>query len=98
MVEDVYNRAGRDYECSAPSAWLGKSMIRFHKPLSLQTMSTAEELFPTIGQVANQTDQIKPNKTQVADDEEKAVTEISSLCMECHEQVRYFKLKCTAFI
>ena len=60
-------------------------------------MSTAEELFPTIGQVANQTDQIKPDKTQAADDEEKAVTEIPSLCMECHEQVRYFKLKCTAF-
>jgi len=60
-------------------------------------MSTAEELFPTIGQVANQTDQIKTNKTQAADDEEKAVTEISSLCMECYEQVRYFKLKCTGF-
>jgi len=57
-------------------------------------MSAAEELFPTIGQVANQTDQIK---TQAADDEEKTVTEISSLCMECYGQVRYFKLKRTAF-
>ncbi|KAL9708999.1 nucleolar zinc-finger protein [Leucoagaricus gongylophorus] len=50
-------------------------------------MSTTDELFPTIGQVVNQTDQIKLNQTQATDDEEeKAVTEISSLCLECHEQ------------
>jgi len=57
-------------------------------------MSTTDELFPTIGQVVNQTDQIKSNQTQATDDEEeKAVTEISSLCLECHEQVRLFQAK-----
>jgi len=57
-------------------------------------MSTTDELFPTIGQVVNQTDQIKSNQTQATDDEEeKAVTEISSLCLECHEQVRSFQAK-----
>ena len=57
-------------------------------------MSTTDEIFPTIGQVVNQTDQIKSNQTQATDDEEeKAVTEILSLCLECHEQVRLFQAK-----
>lgn len=56
------------------------------------------ELFPTIGQVADQTDQQQENEnTQgndqavtslTQDNEDRPVTVIESLCMNCEEQVR----------
>ncbi|KXN84098.1 Zinc finger protein zpr1 [Leucoagaricus sp. SymC.cos] len=47
-----------------------------------------EELFPAIGQVADQADQIEETPTTGKGDEEdeKVATEIESLCMKCHEQ------------
>jgi hypothetical protein len=43
-----------------------------------------KSLFPTIGSLANQTDQ----PTAQAEDGDQVVQEIPSLCMKCHEQVR----------
>ncbi|PPQ86122.1 hypothetical protein CVT25_002757 [Psilocybe cyanescens] len=56
-------------------------------------MSQQNELFPTIGDIAAQTDDI-PNDVEGTaggsegkfDNEEKVVQEIDSLCMKCHEQ------------
>ena len=55
------------------------------------------ELFPTIGQVVDKTDQLqetepKNGKDEAvalnAEDEDRPVTEIESLCMNCEQQVR----------
>ncbi|KAF9444190.1 zinc-finger protein zpr1 [Macrolepiota fuliginosa MF-IS2] len=56
----------------------------------MSTTEKKEELFPTIGKVADQADQIvvdeeKPT-TVAEDDDERVVTEIESLCMKCHEK------------
>lgn len=57
----------------------------------------SEELFPTIGQVVDKTDQLQgtePTKTKedeaatpAEDEEDRPVTEIESLCMNCEQQV-----------
>jgi zinc finger protein len=56
-------------------------------------MSSAEQkedLFPTIGEVADQADLVAVDeKDQNAVEDEKVVTEIESLCMKCHEQVSH---------
>ncbi|KAJ2924470.1 hypothetical protein H1R20_g12618, partial [Candolleomyces eurysporus] len=52
-------------------------------------MSKSSDLFPAIGQVAEKTETLEPKdggEGNVAGDEEKAVDEIDSLCMKCHEQ------------
>ena len=55
-------------------------------------MSTQQELFPTIGSVADETDK-QDNPTAVDDaaaaaDDERQVQQIESLCMKCYKQVR----------
>jgi hypothetical protein len=53
-------------------------------------MSKSSELFPAIGQVADQTESIETKDVlegNTTADEEKVVDEIDSLCMKCHEQV-----------
>ena len=49
-------------------------------------MAQKEELFPTIGSAAAQTDSQLEIQND-GDSEEKATQEIESLCMECREQV-----------
>ncbi|KAJ2935328.1 hypothetical protein H1R20_g1767, partial [Candolleomyces eurysporus] len=52
-------------------------------------MSKSSDLFPAIGQVAEKTETLEPKdggEGNAAGDEEKAVDEIDSLCMKCHEQ------------
>lgn len=49
-------------------------------------MAQKEELFPTIGSAAAQTDSQLEIQND-GDGEEKATQEIESLCMECREQV-----------
>jgi hypothetical protein len=59
-------------------------------------MSAAKEqdtLFPTIGNVAEQTgllsdgDEGKKDEGDLNEDEDRPVQEVTSLCMVCHEQV-----------
>lgn len=54
-----------------------------------------EELFPTIGNIADQADQVIVNETtqgvSAEEDDEKVVTEIESLCMKCHEKVSHLR-------
>ena len=54
------------------------------------------DLFPTIGQVVDKTDQLQENEPKKeegedvvlnAEDEDRPVTEIESLCMNCEQQV-----------
>ncbi|KAH8826697.1 ZPR1 zinc-finger domain-containing protein [Flagelloscypha sp. PMI_526] len=47
-------------------------------------MSKENEFFPSIGQVADQADHAQDNAT--ANDDDRPVEEIESLCMRCHEQ------------
>lgn len=50
----------------------------------------SNDLFPEIGKVADDTDRQQERKESVevaGDDDERAVQEIESLCMKCHEQV-----------
>jgi zinc finger protein len=58
-------------------------------------MSSAEQkedLFPTIGKVADQADLVTVDeKDQDVEEDEKVVTEIESLCMKCHEKVSHFR-------
>lgn len=55
-------------------------------------MAQPEQLFPSIGTVADQTDQLPEVEdgtvsTDLQNTEEKATQEIESLCMKCGEQV-----------
>ncbi|KAJ2918902.1 hypothetical protein MD484_g1527, partial [Candolleomyces efflorescens] len=53
-------------------------------------MSKSSELFPAIGQVVDETESKVPKDVSAentAADEQKAVDEIDSLCMKCHEQI-----------
>jgi hypothetical protein len=54
--------------------------------------SKSDEFFPKIGEVAGKTDALgdkdTPDQTEEHDDEDRAVEEIESLCMNCGEQVR----------
>lgn len=58
--------------------------------------SNPPQLFPPIGAVAEETEKLPEpeernvEETQVADDEERPVQEIESLCMKCEQQVRLF--------
>ncbi|KAF5350153.1 hypothetical protein D9756_009128 [Leucocoprinus leucothites] len=54
----------------------------------MSTTEERDELFPAIGKVADQADQVEEKTTTVdaTDDDEKVVTEIPSLCMKCHEE------------
>ncbi|KAF7760883.1 hypothetical protein Agabi119p4_10292 [Agaricus bisporus var. burnettii] len=46
-----------------------------------------EDLFPTIGTVADQADLVpEGERNQGVEEDEKVVTEIESLCMKCHEE------------
>lgn len=65
-----------------------------HQPLptTMATKDDQEDLFPVIGRVAEQADNIpadseKPTTTIEGEEEERVVTEIESLCMKCREQV-----------
>ena len=63
---------------------------------------TPTTLFPTIGSVADQTDNLQTGERDrnvgnhalstlsTSDNEEKVVQEVESLCMKCGEQVRLF--------
>jgi zinc finger protein len=56
----------------------------------MSSTESKDQLFPSIGKVADQADQIEENSAASAsinDGDEKVVTEIESLCMECHENV-----------
>jgi zinc finger protein len=54
-------------------------------------MASREDLFPAIGTLAQQTDSsadpITANDTTGADDDDRVVQEVESLCMNCEEQV-----------
>ena len=55
-------------------------------------MAQNTNLFPTIGDIASQTDEIvndseTKGKDSQFDNEDKVVQEIESLCMKCEEQV-----------
>lgn len=58
-------------------------------------MAQNPNLFPTIGEIASQTDDLvnesetKGNDSQF-DNEDKVVQEIESLCMKCEEQASIF--------
>ena len=54
--------------------------------------TTSEKLFPAIGKVADEADKKeKPDAAQnagyAAEDDDRAVQEIESLCMKCYQQV-----------
>ena len=54
-------------------------------------MAQNPNLFPTIGDIASQTDGLvnesEPREDSQFDNEDKVVQEIESLCMKCEEQV-----------
>jgi zinc finger protein len=52
-------------------------------------MAQSSTLFPTIGDIASQTNEItnEPETRAQFDNEDKVVQEIESLCMKCGEQV-----------
>ncbi|KAF9003991.1 zf-ZPR1-domain-containing protein [Cyathus striatus] len=55
----------------------------------MMSQNQKEELFPTIGQLADKTNQLKDDEDadhQTEDNGENAVQQIESLCMKCHEQ------------
>lgn len=73
----------RDQEIAEPNHLF--DLITF---LVSTTMSTSNELFPTIGDVAGKTSANDENKAvETVEEEEKVVDEIDSLCMKCFEQV-----------
>lgn len=62
---------------------------------------TNPELFPTIGAVAEVTENLQEHEKdategQGTDDEERPVQEIESLCMKCGEQVSSLRRPCTS--
>jgi hypothetical protein len=52
----------------------------------METAEQKDELFPSIGKVADQADQIEESPAASAANDE-VVTEIQSLCMKCHGEV-----------
>ena len=54
--------------------------------------SKSNEFFPKIGEVAEKADALAAKdltgQTKEGDDEDRAVEEVESLCMNCREQVR----------
>lgn len=55
-------------------------------------MASKEELFPSIGTVAESTGQTKVDKSTAPEyDEERPVQEIESLCMNCGQNVSHWK-------
>ena len=73
-----------------------KSLRPYHKSDSLMAQ-TPTALFPSIGSVADQTDNLQTRETDdptfltlsTNDNEEKVVQEVESLCMKCDEQVSF---------
>lgn len=62
----------------------------------MPTTDKKEELFPAIGKVADQADQVVADEEKpvtAAEDDEKVVTEIESLCMNCHEKVGFIYMR-----
>lgn len=60
------------------------------------TSQTSTTLFPSIGSIADQTDNLEIQETtgdadpiSTSDNEEKVVQEVESLCMKCGEQVSF---------
>ena len=73
-------------------------MSHLSESVMAQTPTT---LFPSIGSVADQTDNLQTRERDgnvgnpalsTNDNEEKVVQEVESLCMKCGEQVRFFPL------
>ena len=61
-----------------------------------ESTETKPNFFPEIGKVVDEADK-RPESEDVeqkaaADDEDRPVQEIESLCMKCYKQVRFFHL------